>query len=86
MIIKWEEKDVIPGITVGKILKGEEFIIGYTVWHGSQVKPRSNLCMISLRDGAVYKPGTRAELADTLSKGNYIPTIVLGLYKGVKNV
>lgn len=84
MDIIWKEEDIKAGITVSKTIEGEKFIMGYTVWHGQQISPRSNHCLISLTDGMVLKPGTAKEITELLNKGNYIPTVLFDLYKGVK--
>lgn len=78
MKISYEQKDINPGQRYGKPGVEERWIVGYSP--GAEEQQR--YAMISLADGIIASRGTRADIADTLSDGEYLPAEVLDRVRG----
>lgn len=73
MQVKWEEKDIKVGRRYSRP-NIEVWIIGYLSYEEDAGK---SYVSISESDGMVTKPGTKAEVAEMLTEGRYLPVELL---------
>ena len=76
MKIEWEDSDIKVGLKVKPRTVDEISIIGYVI-----ADEGSLYTIISLSDGLVQPPTSKAVLATKLNNGNYIPVELDKLFK-----
>lgn len=73
MKVQWREQDIKGGRRVSKIGCEDKHLIGFIP---PTATTGQHAVLIALSDGMVIARGTRADLAKTLTVGEYYPTVI----------